>query len=252
MAIDEQKRDGNYSTASNRSSGLRTNPVGFANQRIDDGIEHLILLSNQIREHGSAKGHEKASKYEPRDENGNSLVPNFRAYATAAVRRELGPDRCATNNELSVLSARFVDTIVFRWRRILYRTRQPARRTQPIKAPDMELRREGSVIKKTGEGSHAASKSQGQSYEKTGQQIASSHTTSLPSSFQFVSTRKPKVATSTLPRSTMGPGKLEIPGLPKDARASSLLGYHPFACPYCKMIQEYSSTSEHGWKQEWS
>ena len=215
---------------------------------IRDRIGRLIRLSALLRQASRLNREEKATKYEPKDWQGNSLFPEFAEHVKFICNQHFKGNKREGEVD-NMLEGRIEAAIIRRWRRICYWNHHglglATSKSQPVPAPKEKLvpaasaKPQRSQPPKTHPSQPTSANYKGSSSGKTKESSA----TTAPEGLKL-GTKEPSKAMSVGTSATkMRGGRLSFPHsphLPKDA--------DEFECPYCRLYRPARDLESDRWK----
>lgn len=230
------------SVSTDRDSKFSPELLSEACLDIEGVINRLNRLSTAIRKSGEHQSDGRAENFEPKNEDGENMISEFKSFAAAVMRRDI-----PQANER--LRDRMLESVTRRWRRLLYRQSHQAKLSRGAKQLEMVLPTvaqqlpPGRYIGERSETRTLVSKADAPKLDQSPAPARSSTNASTLKSKDF-STITPSVDTSSrVSRSSIQGNELDIPKPPK-----SSIKNNGFECPYCCILCPVKEASGSRWK----
>lgn len=209
---------------------------------IEGVIHRLNRLSTAIRKSGKHQSDGRAEEFEPKDEDGEDMTPEFKRFAAAVIRRDIP-------QATEFLRERMLESVTRRWRRFLYRRSHQAKLSRGAKQLKTILPTVAQQLpqeKYIGDRSETRTPVSKVATPKLGQSPAPAMSSTNASTLKSkgFSTVTPSVDNSSrVTRSSIQGNKLDIPKPPK-----STIKNNVFECPYCRILCPVKEASGSRWK----
>jgi len=230
------------SVSTDRDSKFSPELLSEACLDIEGVIHRLNRLSTAIRKSGRHQSDGRAEEFEPKDEDGEDMTPEFKRFAAAVIRRDIP-------QATEPLRERVLESVTRRWRRLLYRRSHQAKLARRAKQSEIVLPTvteqlpPGNYIEERSETRTLISKSDPSKLDQSPAPALSSTNASTLKSKDF-STVTPSVDNSSrVTRSSIKGDELDIPKPPKSSIKNNV-----FECPYCRILCPVKEASGSRWK----
>jgi hypothetical protein len=233
----------NSSTSSGSEPDVSKNTL---QQEAEDSISQLLDLSVLLRKHGAQQHEDRAASFVPVDENGASMLKDFKRWSKWACQKSAENQDGFLPGEWMV--ERIERTMLRRWRLMCYRAHHDDRIANshaaqfPVVESESDIR-QAPVPSATAGKPLPQQKSDDGDSDVTVRTKQSSAATQLPEEYRLPSPTKRPGSSIASSRTHIMPGRHDFPGPPKVAVSST-----EFLCPYCRLPQQSKELKRSRWQ----
>lgn len=228
---------------------------------IENSVGRLLQLAIRVRRESARRTIEEAAKFEPRDETGNLLTPEFEKYIGSICHRAFGKAKDSTTADdhkadrtrgfevASFLKERAQKCMVDRWRRISYQRHHASNLEDPSQKTTTKAETQKAKAKPVAPPLISRSSAQAQVTPiGNGEPVAvatkaTSAATSLPAHIRIDQKTDLRPKTALTVTTKVRADHLEFPRAPKVRD-----GLDKFKCPLCGLLLPSSLLDKRKWQ----